>query len=273
MEIELKQRLINLVRENECIYNNKHKEYKNNYLKTQLWENIGAALNIEGNEAKQMWRTLRDGYTRHHKQVKWQKGSSRKYTHYMWSADMTFLDAILDSRAIDPDSFKLSPASATSPFLQQTGLANRPILSNSVLKRDSDNNEDSTKLSPTTATSIFQLQPGSPNLHSKKPIVTLPNSAFKRRNSDSSDEILTKKKKEDAVDHLFMSYAETFKRFSTRKQAELKVVLAKMFAEAELSELEDDTSVNKDSAPMAYYPTEESSENGIKKEFFWHSSE
>lgn len=48
MEIEQKQRLINLVRENECIYDNKHKEYKNNFLKTQLWENIGATLNIQG---------------------------------------------------------------------------------------------------------------------------------------------------------------------------------------------------------------------------------
>lgn len=184
----------------------------------------------------------------------------------MWSADMTFLDAILDSRSIDPKSLSPSPTSETS---QQPGTwnhhTNGTITSKSVFKRDADRNEDSPKLSPAT-TSIFKLQPESPDVQTKKLIGMLPNSAFKRRNSDSNDENVIKNKKEDAVDHLFKSYAETFKRFSPRKQAELKVVLAKMFAEAELSELENDTSENKDSATMAYFSTEASPEDGIKKE-------
>lgn len=43
----------------------------------------------------------------------------------------------------------------------------------------------------------------------------------------------------DAVDLLFMSYAATFRRLSLRKQAELKVNLTKLFADAELGEMDN----------------------------------
>ena len=41
----------------------------------------------------------------------------------------------------------------------------------------------------------------------------------------------------DNIDHLFLSYAETFKQFPPRRQAKLKIELATLFARAEISEL------------------------------------
>jgi hypothetical protein len=43
----------------------------------------------------------------------------------------------------------------------------------------------------------------------------------------------------DAVDHLFLSYAQTFKTFSLRNQTRLKIYLANLFAEAELCEADE----------------------------------
>jgi hypothetical protein len=45
----------------------------------------------------------------------------------------------------------------------------------------------------------------------------------------------------DSIDHLFLSYAETFKQFPPRTQALLKLELATLFARAEISELDAQT--------------------------------
>lgn len=43
----------------------------------------------------------------------------------------------------------------------------------------------------------------------------------------------------DATDHLFLCYSQTFKTFTPRQQALLKIELAKLFANAELEQLEN----------------------------------
>jgi hypothetical protein len=43
----------------------------------------------------------------------------------------------------------------------------------------------------------------------------------------------------DAVDHLFLSYAQKFNTFSLRIKTRLKISLAKLFAEAELREADE----------------------------------
>lgn len=50
-------------------------------------------------------------------------------------------------------------------------------------------------------------------------------------NSDTSHHVL------DSVDYLFLSYAQTFKKFSLKRQAILKVDMASLFSEAELCEI------------------------------------
>jgi hypothetical protein len=45
----------------------------------------------------------------------------------------------------------------------------------------------------------------------------------------------------DGIDHLFLSYAETFKQFPPRRQAMLKIELATLFARAEMSQLDAQT--------------------------------
>ena len=45
----------------------------------------------------------------------------------------------------------------------------------------------------------------------------------------------------DGIDHLFLSYAETVKQFPPRRQAMLKIELATLFARAEISEFDAQT--------------------------------
>lgn len=59
------------------------------------------------------------------------------------------------------------------------------------------------------------------------------------RNNASNDDVrkvihYLKKKEHDGIDHLFLSYAETFKKFPAREQAIMKIELAKLFANTEL---------------------------------------
>lgn len=54
-------------------------------------------------------------------------------------------------------------------------------------------------------------------------------------------EYLENKKKpkvHDGIDHLFLSYADTFKKFHPRTQAELKMKIATLFAQTEMKEMQ-----------------------------------
>lgn len=83
------------------------------------------------------------------------------------------------------------------------------------------------------------------NYDSETPTGMRPSAPKKLKQTFSEDvdkvlEYLEKKNKKpsyDAVDYLFLSYAQTFKQFSIRNQAKIKVTLANLFAETELLEL------------------------------------
>lgn len=42
----------------------------------------------------------------------------------------------------------------------------------------------------------------------------------------------------DGIDHLFLSYADTFKKFHPRTQAELQIKIATLFAQTEMKEMQ-----------------------------------
>lgn len=52
-----------------------------------------------------------------------------------------------------------------------------------------------------------------------------------------------KKQEYDAIDHLFQSYAQTFKSFSKDKQIKAKVELVKLFASIETEELQENVQI------------------------------
>ncbi|CAG4988031.1 unnamed protein product [Parnassius apollo] len=271
MTVQIKEKLIELVRQHECLYDYRHKEYKNNIHKTLVWDRIGRALNIEVSKAKDIWRALRDGYVRHKKEVKGQSGSKRKYCHYMWSEQMAFLD---ESLALRPTNTII-----TSPQIKSEQPQSPTFLEVSISQQSPNSPDEepysvalwrsSAQPGPSWAEPKQQLhqisdfnsftqspllphtQPqSSPSSSISTSVPNLDDSSIvqKRKNSNSdenkSSEVLeflrNRRIDYDAVDHLFMSYAKTFKKLTARKQIELKKALANLFADAELSELDSE---------------------------------
>ncbi|XP_037974207.2 uncharacterized protein LOC119693789 [Plutella xylostella] len=217
-----REKLIELVRKNDCLYR-KGKKYKIKSHIAQVWEKIGAELGIEAAQAKESWRTMRDGYLRYKKHTLGMADYARNYNKYRWSDRLEFLDHALDLNPSDnatakagPESFKCEHDSSSSPPQEcsyaeswQWGSENAPE-------------------GPT----IIPDQPAVPTLENDK-------RTTQAEIADKVQECLRNMKREelDDVDHLFASYAKSFKKLSRRTQAELKIKLATLFAEAELTEL------------------------------------
>ncbi|XP_039747298.1 uncharacterized protein LOC120624688 [Pararge aegeria] len=243
MSVELKEKLIEIVRKYDCIFDQSNNEYRNIHYKALLWERIGSLLDIEGSRAKEIWRSLRDGYIRHKKQLNGDTGSSRKYNNYMWSTHLAFLDDSLEFKQTN------TPRSRANSCIEDS--------QQSIDKKQESQEQVYKQAIQLVASPQSPLQTGRGSWTESPPPVTtessisLSSSSVNKRkrgkNNDCAEERINtvldylKSKKRinyDATDHLFMSYAKTFKSFPLRKQTELKVILAKLFADAEL---ENDT--------------------------------
>ncbi|KAJ8921618.1 hypothetical protein NQ315_010527 [Exocentrus adspersus] len=65
MSIEVDQaQLIETIKKNPCLYNRKHKDYKNNHIKEECWKNISVEVNIPVEDCKRLWRNLTNRFTK-----------------------------------------------------------------------------------------------------------------------------------------------------------------------------------------------------------------
>lgn len=99
----------------------------------------------------------------------------------------------------------------------------------------------------TTARTTLAIEPPRPS----DPSYEWRSSTTKRsyNKSDDDGDRPTKKcakcrESSESIDFLFKSYAETFKRFTAKKQVLLKLTLAKLFADAELDEMREPSVVS-----------------------------
>ncbi|XP_053616345.1 uncharacterized protein LOC128678655 isoform X2 [Plodia interpunctella] len=203
------ERLIEYVKQHPCLYDSSHKEYKNVATKNEIWEAIGRELDTTGDFVKNKWKTLRDGFTKNKKQLK-EKTLMKTYT---WAPQLAFLENYLQKQT----TIDLTPSSpVTIDFDPFASIDNNETSSDKELPV-----EDTVPIDKTS---------------------TIPRrKSTKRKISEDEDDItriidfLSKKKnKDDAISHLFLSYAETFRKFPVNEQITLKVQLAKLFSHAEL---------------------------------------
>ncbi|CAB3249214.1 unnamed protein product [Arctia plantaginis] len=202
-----------------------------------------------GDTIKKKWKSMRDGYIKYKKQLKGTTRSERKSISFMWSAQLSFLDSGINPRGTasnvsgdhPTEISENSDMPATATFVEHESLeSSNPI-------------------------STFRLS-------SNEPIETPRRVKKKTREPDEPDvdnmikSYLEKKKtRHDDVDYLFLSYAQTFKKLSQRKQAMLKVGLAKLFSEAEISEMSSTEYVNQSPAysVMSLIPDNTNSEDSF----------
>lgn len=164
---------------------------------------------------KLKWKTIRDGYIKYKKQVKDSAFNGKKINDYIWRSQLVFLD----SHNVTRNS--------------KANQNNQKALTQ-LQTEDSPGEAAWHSPKPEAHTSQESQSPSDMNYQNESRLT-------KRKAEDDVDKILNylvnkKEKKYDAVDYLFMSYAETFKTFSSRTQTDMKLELANLFLNAELKE-------------------------------------
>jgi hypothetical protein len=160
---------------------------------------------------------LRDSYMKYKRFLKSTTGqATKKYEKWPWSRHLEFLDYTLTPR---PTTSNVSDNQISETPLQEAA-APPP-------------SEDADSSCPLTPASLEMPPPPIKKLKKKQSTEDIDNIIGYLENKN--------KNQLDGTDHLFLSYAETFKQFPPRRQAMLKIELATLFARAEISELDAQT--------------------------------
>lgn len=191
---------------------------------------------------KKKWKNLRDTYAKYLKSTKTRTGQAKKNRlgEWQWAEEMIFLKPYLNlgKRIKNFDSSENESA-------VQSGM-----------KNDTLNNDDS-ELESEPITAIYVSHDDTFDTQDTSPVNTPPGSrsceySFLKNNKKSVNEALeyyeSKSQKRshsemDDLEHIFLGYAKSAKKLSLRRQAIIKVKLAQLIAEQELSEIEENTGV------------------------------
>jgi len=222
----------NLYRKNKNIKNTHHLKINTFITLFRVLNNLKLYCFILTDEVlKKKWKSIRDNYLRYKKEINGSTGqATRKYQKWPWASQLQFLDKCLASRQTTSNittdfPLKIQIQELTSP----SQITSPPQASTSIFDV-----EESDVLQLYTHTDSTLPAPKKIKKNSKEP----------NNQPVGVDKVigyLENKKKHtyDSVDHLFLSYAGTFKKFSERNQIKVKVELAKLFADIELKELDE----------------------------------
>jgi len=171
---------------------------------------------------KQKWKNLRDSYMKYIKYLKGSTGSGKKYKNWPWAAHLEFLRDTVAPRA-------------TTSNVSESQIHETLITDEDYEPGESDSGN---------VTSPTQMPP--PKRTTKRKELTEDVAAvlsyLENKNSNKTHTKL------DHIDNLFLSYAHTFKGFSPRTQAVLKMEMSQLFGRAELNEVDGHNSTR--SSPM-----------------------
>ncbi|XP_039249630.2 transcription factor Adf-1-like [Styela clava] len=103
--------LINEVQARPCLYDMSRQDYRDMNLKSNNWEEIGALLDVTGQQAKEKWKNLRDKFVKiknKHESIRFgAPGSVAINTKWELFDNMSFLDSFVQHRKtasnFDPD--------------------------------------------------------------------------------------------------------------------------------------------------------------------------
>lgn len=171
---------------------------------------------MTGETAKHKWKNLRDSYMKYMKYLKGSTGSAKKYQNWPWAAHLEFLK---DTVAPRPTTLNVS--------VSQTH-------DTSFTDEVCDQGESDSEI----VTPPSQMPPPK-RAHKRKEVTDDVATVIKYLENKINDKNQTKL---DHIDNLFLSYAHTFKTFSARTQAVLKMEMSQLFGRAELNEVDDHNS-------------------------------
>lgn len=205
---------------------------------------------------KEKWKNLKDTYRKYKKSEVVKTGqAAKKLKKWVWAKSMEFLDTTINMRPTE--STPLEP-------LNLNNEASDLSFSNDKVELQSCSQGCQQIMSPGDQPHIEHSDwQDTDEAHIGLPIIG--NSRRKRRAPDAADKMiayLQSKKKErktcpenvDKIDYLFLNYSDTFKKFLPRRQAKVKLQLAKLFAEAEMDDIDEREASQRES----YSPSDDS---------------
>ncbi|KAJ8719317.1 hypothetical protein PYW08_011492 [Mythimna loreyi] len=219
-------------------------------------------MNESSEVLRTKWKDLNDSYKKYQKQAEefpeGKSTNSSTYHKWCWAENLQFLESFDYKRSKTSSRVKINSASLHDCSLDSelpiqlvstTSIPTNPPQESEVvylesletLAKDAEP-EPMPVRKPISTTAVSE----SARLLEPNKSVKWRSSTAKRsysKTSDEGDRVHFKRLKfverSQAADLLFQSYAETFKSFSAKKQVLLKVKLAKLFADAEMDEINE----------------------------------
>uniref|UniRef100_A0A6M2DMF3 Putative transcription factor adf-1 n=1 Tax=Xenopsylla cheopis TaxID=163159 RepID=A0A6M2DMF3_XENCH len=220
----MNERLIELVRQHNCLYDVSLPTYKHVGYKLKVWEEIAEQLGETSDGVKRRWKGLRDTYMKMRREGSATGQPAGKRSKWIWFDYLSFLnDTTTDRRTetnVTEDTFEIFPIP-----VEQHAVPLTPILSTPSSSIPIHNFHDSP----------VPLSPPSLFTPSTKPPPSRPS---KTDDFEKAISILANKKKDlDELDHLFLYYAKTLKKCSVADQVHTKHAISQLFHELELNQL------------------------------------
>ncbi|XP_072936984.1 uncharacterized protein [Epargyreus clarus] len=255
------EKLIELVRQYEFIYNSKHPKYMDNSRKEIAWKDIARQLQSTPACCKQRWQVLRDACRRALNKRKVKGAQMKTFKKWTYEDEMSFVIPYFGERKHND---------TTENTCDDEGSAD---ISNEFYCNTSDNaNTEAGAYKPTEVeyTICYQGSEKSVEEHSSSPIQTRPHVQPKKTNAKNAikkakyrpvqtpsailiNKLLEKQNKiesqqeHDELDRFFLNMSETVKKFSPYHQAFAKNKIFSIISEMELQQLA--TSYPDDIAP------------------------
>ncbi|XP_026481551.1 uncharacterized protein LOC113388380 [Ctenocephalides felis] len=217
--------LIAKVRSNELLYDMEHPQYKNAKLKEAIYEDIGKQLNTTGEDIKKKWKNLRDTYTKH---LRSQAGhlAAKNYKNWPWAKHMDFVKPFQSSVNNAANNAQKEKDAKTMKCESMESAEEHAATFDELQLPEFDEEQ--------LPCYLPNEQPVEVELHeAKTPCGSdIPN-YFKRNATHRCIENL------DGTEHIFLGYAKLLKNFSARRQATVKMKIAKLMLDEELAHLDE----------------------------------
>ncbi|CAG4980457.1 unnamed protein product [Colias eurytheme] len=231
------EKLIEIVRKYEFIYNLKHPKYMDNIKKEIAWKEIGNQMKQSAVSCKQRWQALRDAYRRALKKRKVKTDQAMKNIKlWKYESEMAFVAPFLERKVQDS-------IENTNEDKQYTDVDEKQELYNEfesmLLPRTDDPLDNSIA---TTSKECAEDEPQTKYIKRAKII--------KRKRELSPSSVLIEKLlrdklnpplTHDALDHFFLNISDTVKKFPPYLQAVAKNKVFCLVSEMELQQLASDS--------------------------------
>ncbi|KAG8296645.1 hypothetical protein J6590_052732 [Homalodisca vitripennis] len=157
------EKLIESVRKNIVLYDMANPKYMDSSVKNEIWEKIGAEMNLDGGTCKARWNNIRDTYRKSMKRTATKSGqAAKKIKLYKYSNQLSFLQKYLDEReTLSSFSIEDQTSDTQEEQLEDTtaNITDDDVQTIEILRNESTKEQVPTPTIQTHKKSTFQLPP------------------------------------------------------------------------------------------------------------------